>query len=320
MAVNISTDTNTVKVITATPNSVRVVDSTNNTSVTVSQPTTRIVRVATVGLTGPSGSQGPQGEQGPSGSQGPQGEAGPSGSQGPQGPPGELAGSGSFITTGSFNEFTASFNSISESFDSRISQITSSQDLSYLATTGSNEFSGSQYISGSLVPNVGSGSFTSSFSLGSPTNAWKDIYVSHGSIVFVDTVTQTTSSFSVNANQDVQYTSGITASYYQGNGRYLSNLPANTNWNYNQEYTIKNTEQLTFSGDYILENTYLLIEGSEDEIPYSRSKFFKKEGKIFIGGNLLVKDSYIQNDGQISVGGEVVLIGNSQIEGTGTII
>ena len=63
MAVNISTDTNTVKVVTTT-NTVKVVDSGNATSVSVSQPVTQVIRVSTIGQTGiqgPSGSQGPQG-------------------------------------------------------------------------------------------------------------------------------------------------------------------------------------------------------------------------------------------------------------------
>jgi hypothetical protein len=59
---------------------------------------------------------------------------------------------------------------------------------------------------------------------------------------------------------------------------------------------------------------------NEDISQYSSNKYFKKEGSIFIGGNLLLKDSYIENDGLISVGGEVILIGNSQIIGTGKII
>jgi hypothetical protein len=60
--------------------------------------------------------------------------------------------------------------------------------------------------------------------------------------------------------------------------------------------------------------------GGVEEVEYSSNKSFKKEGSIFIGGNLLLKDSYIENDGLISVGGEVILIGNSQITGTGIII
>jgi len=46
--------------------------------------------------------------------------------------------------------------------------------------------SGSLYISGSIVPNTRGTSTTSSFSLGSPTAAWKGIYVSSGSVHFVD--------------------------------------------------------------------------------------------------------------------------------------
>jgi hypothetical protein len=64
------------------------------------------------------------------------------------------------------------------------------------ATTGSNAFkntqtiSGSILISGSIIPNVSSTSTTSSFSLGSPTNAWKDIYVSDGTINFLNSAGQ----------------------------------------------------------------------------------------------------------------------------------
>jgi hypothetical protein len=69
--------------------------------------------------------------------------------------------------------------------------ITSNETGSFL-TTGSNEtigdqtFSGSILISGSIIPNTDGVSTTSSFSLGSPTAAWKDIYVSDGTINFLD--------------------------------------------------------------------------------------------------------------------------------------
>jgi len=46
--------------------------------------------------------------------------------------------------------------------------------------------SGSILISGSIIPNTDGISLTSSFDLGSPTNAWKDIYVSNGTINFLD--------------------------------------------------------------------------------------------------------------------------------------
>jgi hypothetical protein len=128
----------------------------------------------------------------------------------------------------------------------------------------------------------------------------------------------TTGSNIFNGSQKVN--SFVTASYYEGDGGRLYNLPSTTNWNKDKEYILKNTEQLTFSGDYMLENTALLIEGDDEQVQYSSNKSFKKEGSIFIGGNLLVKDSYIENNGKISVGGEVILIGESGITGTGKII
>jgi hypothetical protein len=178
-------------------------------------------------------------------------------------------------------------------------------------------------VSGSIIPTTAEGTYTSSFSLGSATNAWKDLYISHGSIIFVDAVTQETSSFSIdnNAGQNtVKYTAAVTASAYLGDGSGLYNLPSTTNWNKNKEYILRNTEQLTFSGDYILDNAYLLVEGSDEDVEYSPNKSFKKQGSIFIGGNLLLRNGEIENNGFISVGGEVILIGNSQIYGTGTII
>jgi hypothetical protein len=77
-------------------------------------------------------------------------------------------------TTSSFNSFTHSQNELNETW----------------ATTGSNTFKGDQYVSGtiwmsgSIIP-IADASLTSSFSLGSSTNAWKDIWVSQGTIHFI---------------------------------------------------------------------------------------------------------------------------------------
>ena len=99
-----------------------------------------------------------------------------------------------------------------------------------------------------------------------------------------------------------------------------TDLRASRGWNINKEYEIESTEQFTFAGDYVLDNSYLYIDGTEERIGYSENKLTKKRGKIYIGGNLIVKDSSIENNGEISVGGGVILIGNSQITGTGIII
>lgn len=103
-------------------------------------------------------------------------------------------------------------------------------------------------------------------------------------------------------------------------GSQLYNLSSTRHWNVGIVYEIRNTEQLTFSGDYILSGSNLYIEGGVESIEYSPNKYFKKVGKIYIGGNLLVKDSLIENNGEIYVAGEVVLIGDSNITGTGIII
>jgi hypothetical protein len=107
------------------------------------------------------------------------GGAGTSGTSGVSGTSGTSGVSGTSGTSG-----TSGFSINSGSF----------------ATTGSNAFSGSQYISGSIIPNTGVGTFTSSFSLGSPTNAWKDLWISEGSINFVNSLTGVTSSISLNTN------------------------------------------------------------------------------------------------------------------------
>jgi hypothetical protein len=70
------------------------------------------------------------------------------------------------------------------------------------------------------------------------------------------------------------------------------------------------------SGSLQITLPYVVVE----DVQYSANKSFKREGTLFIGGNLLLKDSYIENNGKVSVGGEVILIGESGITGTGTII
>tara|TARA_R110001592_G_scaffold5391_1_gene29687 strand:- start:667 stop:3009 length:2343 start_codon:yes stop_codon:yes gene_type:complete len=70
--------------------------------------------------------------------------------------------------------------------------ITSSNNISSSATIignlgifNSTISSGSMLVSGNIIPNVPHGEKTSSFSLGSPEAAWKDLYVSEDSIKFI---------------------------------------------------------------------------------------------------------------------------------------
>jgi hypothetical protein len=134
----------------------------------------------TSGTSGVSGSSGTSGVSGSSGTSGVSGSSGTSGISGSDGSSGTSGVSGSSGTSGVSG--TSGFSINSGSF----------------ATTGSNVFSGSQYISGSIIPNTGVGTYTSSFSLGSSTNAWKDLWISEGSIKFVNSLTGVTSSISLN--------------------------------------------------------------------------------------------------------------------------
>jgi hypothetical protein len=156
--------------------------------------------------------------------------------------------------------------------------------------------SGTSGVNGTSGVSINSGSFLTTASFNSFTGSLNEGHVWVGGNGILLEIA--TSSFTVTSDVD----------------------NSSTNWNKDREYIIRNTEQLTFSGDYILEDCALLIEGSDEEVEYSANKSFKREGTIFIGGNLLLKDSGIQNDGKISVGGEVILIGNSQIVGNGIII
>ena len=73
-------------------------------------------------------------------------------------------------------------------------------NTSTFATTGSNTFVGSQIISGNLIPAGPYVNNTSSYNLGSPTQAWKELYVSNGSIYFLNGNTSSSISLDNNGN------------------------------------------------------------------------------------------------------------------------
>jgi len=67
---------------------------------------------------------------------------------------------------------------------SNITQINNAASSTF-ATTGSNTFVGNQTFSGSLIPAGPYTNNTSSYDLGSATAAWRDLYVSNGSIKMI---------------------------------------------------------------------------------------------------------------------------------------
>ena len=96
-----------------------------------------------------------------------------------------------------------------------------------LDVNGNSRFIGDMLVSGNLLPGGPYTANTSSYNLGSPTQAWKDLYVSNGSVYFInDTVS---SSISLDSNGSISMPSAsltgsllgtasfaLTASYYNG--------------------------------------------------------------------------------------------------------
>jgi hypothetical protein len=94
--------------------------------------------------------------------------------------------------------------------------------------TFGNVLSSSLYISGSIIPNTIPGNLTSSFSLGSATNAWKDLWISQGTIYFIGDNEQT-ASISINENnqfvmQDVSFDGDVTTTSLKISASYDSNF------------------------------------------------------------------------------------------------
>jgi len=121
------------------------------------------------------------------------------------------------------------------------------------------------------------------------------------------------------SNGDLNVTGSIYGNYFYGNGSTLSNLPKVKDWIENSTVSILNDETVVISGDMVLNNSNLYLAAPNNSITIGNLTFEKK-AKIFIGGYLLINDSNIHNDGLISVGGAVIMVGNSTITGTGTII
>ena len=112
-------------------------------------------------------------------------------------------------------------------------------DARYLQVSGFNKMEGDLNMSqssiinaGDIIPHVAAGTTTSSYSLGSPTAAWKDLYVSNGTIYFTNGAGQTQGTLSAAAsgmafNGDIYVSvpaGGVTNGIRIGKGRAGDNL------------------------------------------------------------------------------------------------
>jgi hypothetical protein len=99
-------------------------------------------------------------------------------------------------------------------------------------------------------------------------------------------------------------------------------IGSNTNvkhWN-TSVITINSDETIVISGDYVLDNTLLILSADTVNNITVGAMTFEKYGKLYIGGNLLLNNSNIINNGSINVAGAIILTSASTITGTGIII
>jgi len=72
---------------------------------------------------------------------------------------------------------------------------------------------------------------------------------------------------------------------------------------------IEADDTVVISGDYLIFKTTLTINEFESDY-----------GQLYIGGNLIIADSQVINDGVINVAGGIEFIGDASIIGNGVIV
>jgi hypothetical protein len=114
-------------------------------------------------------------------------------------------------------------------------------------------------ISSSLVPFVASGSTTSSFNLGSPTAAWKDIYVSNGTITFLPSnTTLSTTDSGLILDKDIFVGGGANTPNYQFYAVRVGHGPFTSSFNTHVANTVVGTMAgYLATGSSNLNNTFI---------------------------------------------------------------
>ena len=88
-------------------------------------------------------------------------------------------------------------------------------------------------------------------------------------------------------------------------------------WLQNETKILQSNETIVISGDYVLVNTNLDLQKGTDITIGNLT--FNKYAQLYIGGNMLLLNSNIVNDGLINVAGAIIFSGNSTITGLGII-
>ena len=156
-----------------------------------------------------------------------------------------------------------------EEIDNNFAYFTGSHDITgSLTISGSIIVTGSIKVSGSIIPNVGVGELTSSFDLGSSTAAWKDIYVSQGSIKFLVLSGSTSSSVALSATN---------------NGLSINNGPTITSTGYSGSFSV--TGSITSSGDIVFTTSSSSVIKPLTNITLSGTASFTGSTDVLFGTN-----------------------------------
>ena len=172
--------------------------------------------------------------------------------------------------------------------------------------------------------------FSATTYLGLPSTSGSYLPLSGGTVsggtIFTNGLTANTFSATTYENLplDIRVTGGtysddiIVFTNNTGGTFNVSGLTSNVkHWLQSETKVLKSDETILISGDYVLVDTNLnLVKDIEIIIG---SLTFNKYAQIYIGGNLLLLNSNIVNDGLINVAGAIIFSGNSTITGLGII-
>jgi hypothetical protein len=208
-----------------------------------------------------------------------------------------------------------------------------------LAITGSNTFVGNQTItgslnvSGSIIPNTGVGTYTSSFSLGSATNAWKELWVSNGSVNFVDPISGNTASIALNENNvisvqqiesigNLNVTGSLGAKFLQLDGSWASGgegdiqdggmisfAPAHRIYNHN-------SNALTFHSHYPINFYITKLYDENAKFNFTGSVKIWGDRAIAGAGTINPSDTALEVIGNTELSGSLLLSGSEYISGS----
>jgi len=205
------------------------------------------------------------------------------------------SGADSAISASIFNEISSSVNDLYSSIDAQLGGTGSLLGDNIFGYTGSAGVAGTLTVSASIIPLVSPGATTSStFDLGSETAAWRDIYVSTGSLKFVGPG-GITASLSLKDVQDLKEGKSITTA----SGKQVVNTT-------DPDTFIKNdvTDKMTF-----VSNNFELMDiaGTSKSVNVGRTNASKVNiaaVKVAITGST-VNDGSFENTGSLSITGSL---------------